>query len=275
MKQRRTANNYQVRVTDNRGIPRGRLQPLTLEETIGQLPNKLPPERWHLYWRVMTEARRRGIPFAVGGGVAATAYAGYWRDTKDIDLYVRPGDRYSLIALLQELGLADYYGQKPYDRAWIFRTYSEDTIIDVMWAMANQRARVDDAWLNGPVVNVSGEHIRIVPPEETLWSKLYVLQSDRCDWPDVFNILYAVGPKLNWRHLLDRVGDDVPLLGALLAGVRWLCPAIARQFPPWLWSAVGVAVPPSSDDCGGEQARLLDSRPWFAPLLSGSGGHPS
>jgi hypothetical protein len=247
-----------------------------VEHEIEQLPHRLPAERWGLYWRVMKEALQRNISFAIGGGHAAMAYAGTWRDSKDVDLYVKPADRDRMIALLNDLGLEDYYNQKPYDRAWIFRACSTDTIVDVMWAMANQRAQVDDLWLSGPEVQIEGERIRVLPPEEMLWSKLYVLQNDRCDWPDALNVLNSTGATLNWRHMLDRLADDAPLLGALLVIFRWLCPAKARELPAWLWQTVGLGPEQSRGDpeqCA-QRARLLDSRPWFAPTLNSSTGDP-
>ncbi|MBV9268283.1 MAG: nucleotidyltransferase family protein [Acidobacteriaceae bacterium] len=240
----------------------------SIERTIEQLPEKIPADRWDLYWRVMTEALRRKIRFALGGGLAATAYAGQWRDNKDLDLYIKPEDRDRMIRLLKDLGLEDYYDQKPYDRAWIFRSCRGDTIIDVMWAMANQRAHVDELWLNGPVIDIDGEQIRMLPVEETLWSKLYVLQSDRCDWPDALNILYSSGPKLDWARLLERVADDAPLLGGLLAIFRWLCPEKADEFPAWVWAAVGLKELSNAQGCGPERAKLLDSRSWFGWTLN-------
>ena len=46
----------------------------------------------------------------------------------------------------------------------------------------------------------------MIAPEELLWQKLYILQRDRCDWPDVLNLIYALGPLLDWEHLLEPPG---------------------------------------------------------------------
>jgi hypothetical protein len=223
-----------------------------------------------LYRNVLIKAQDSGIPFALGGGMAAMVYAGQTRDSKDIDIYLRPGDRDGMIGLLTSLGLTDYYDQKPYDRSWIYRSWQDGMIVDVMWGMANQRAQVDDLWLSGPSFEVEGRSILVVPPEEILWSKLYVLQRDRCDWPDALNMLYALGPDLAWSHLLERVGPDVGLLAGLLATFRWLCPTRAAKLPASLWSRLGLE--PCSQECGAtgaKRADLLDKRPWFTPRLEG------
>lgn len=232
-------------------------------------PERFPREQWLLYKRVMSEARTRGLQFAIGGALASTTYSGQWRNTKDIDLYIRSGDREHMLAILADVGLEDYYDQKPYDRNWIYRSCRDDLIVDVMWAMANQRAQVDDVWLSGPEVEVEGERVRLLPPEETLWSKLYVLQRDRCDWPDALSLLSAIGSEINWTHLLNRLQDDARLLKALLTVFEWLCPDGATTFPAWLWERL-AKTDNDGKNCAEialRRAGLLDSRPWFPPAI--------
>jgi len=236
-------------------------------------PERFPAEQWTLYKRVMNEARERGIKFAIGGALASTTYSGQWRNTKDIDLYIKSSDREKMVEVLSAAGLADYYDQKPYDRDWIYRSCRDDLIVDVMWAMANQRAQVDDVWLQGPEVEVEGEHFRLLPPEETLWSKLYVLQRDRCDWPDALSLLSAVGAEINWQHLLDRLGPDASLLSALLTVFEWIYPEGAHQLPIGLRDQVAQARLDAPDASGAsmDRARLLDSRQWFPPATDDDG----
>jgi hypothetical protein len=232
-------------------------------------PARMPAERWRLYRDVMASAREHSIGFAIGGGLAITAYTGQWRDTKDIDLYVCPRDRQALIQIATDAGLHDYYEREPYDRNWIHRSYGFDTIVDVMWAMANQRAVVDDDWLSGPSTIIDGLEVQFLPAEYLLWSKLYVLQRDRCDWPDAMNILYTVGSDFDWRRLLAQLEQDSGLLGGLLAAYRWLYPAKANALPPWLWRELGLSDSQERDTDADPKRRaaLLDSRPWFVPTL--------
>jgi hypothetical protein len=228
-------------------------------------------EQGEIYRRVISEARVEEIRFALGGGFAVNAYTGLRRNTKDLDIYVSPDDREAMIAILTRAGLSDYYDQQPYDRAWIYRGYLEGTIVDVIWEMANHHARVDDEWLTrGPEASVEGLRLKLLPPEELIWSKLYVLQRDRCDWPDVFNLLHVAGAALDWEWLLGRVGEDAALLAGALSVFGWLCPARARLTPPWVWRRLGLSRPAPGDapevDC--DHVNLIDSRPWFRPALT-------
>lgn len=228
---------------------------------------RFAPEQWSLYQSVIAAADDRKLKFAVGGGLAAATYCGQWRDTKDLDLYTAERNREQLIALLTSLGFVDYFDQKSYDRKWIYRGWKDGTIIDVIWSMANAHASVDDHWLNGPEVEIDGRVIHLLAPEEMIWNKLFVLQHDRCDWPDIFTVLYSIGADLDWRHLVDRVGEDASLLAGLLSVFAWLCPHRARSFPPWLWPKLGLQEPPTdSKQSSGDRADLLDSRAWFGPV---------
>lgn len=232
-------------------------------------PRRFPPEQWRIYRELIREAQKRNLRFAVGGGLAAMTYAGQWRNSKDIDLYVLPGDRDRMIGVVTELGLENYYDVLAYDRRWIYRSHKDDVIVDIMWAMANQRAHVDETWLNGPEVEAGGERFRLLAPEEELWSKLYVMQRERCDWPDSLNLIYGVGPQLDWRRLLERMVEDRALLKGVLNVFVWLAPDRARELPPWLWSELELNPPgaESGERTMRERARLLDSRPWFSPAM--------
>jgi hypothetical protein len=104
-----------------------------------------------------------------------------------------------------------------------------------------------------------------------IWAKLYVLQRDRTDWPDVLNMLYAQRENLDWGHLLRRLGEDAPLLYSVLTIFRWMCPNLAQELPGWLWQEAektgGRQQSFSPEDCR-DRADLLDRRPWFNPVIS-------
>lgn len=234
------------------------------------LSELIPEQEWRLHRAVLEAAAARGLPFALGGGLAFSAYSGRWRNTKDMDLFLLPTDREAMIAAVTGGGFDDYYEQEPYDRSWIYRGFRDGVIVDVIWQMANHRAPVDEAWLTrGQEVEVRGFCLKLVPPEEMLFSKLYVVQRTRCDWPDLLNVLSARGPEMDWEHLLRRVGEDAPLLGALVHLFRWMCPERARDLPPWIWRRMGLYEPESGQD-GDDRHRvaLLDSRDWFGPAAN-------
>jgi hypothetical protein len=227
---------------------------------------EIPDAQWRVYRSVLEGARSAGIPVAFGGAFALAAYTGELRNTKDFDLYVLPEDRHAVVDAMTRAGLVDLYDRAPYDRAWIYRASQDDSVVDAIWAMANLRTLVDEDWLTrGPELDVRGERLRPIPAEELIWSKLYVVQRERSDWFDVFNLLDATAPRLDWDRLLARLGPDLPLLAGALAVFGWLAPARATQVPPRVWTALGVRAPEGAPDRHVTRSRadLLDSRPWF------------
>jgi hypothetical protein len=235
---------------------------------------ELPAEQWSVYERVLEAADRLGIRYAVGGGLAFSHYARRWRNTKDIDIYVMPAMKEAMIGIVQGAGLRDYYEVMGYDRNWIYRSHDgRGTIVDVMWQMANYRAEVDEAWLTrGDLVKLHGRTVRLLPAEELMWSKLYIMQRERCDWGDLLNIMYARGPALDWGHLLGRVGEDRRVLAGVLEVFVWACPDRARELPVGVWESLGIAGPAvgvEEPEVDRGHIRLLDSRDWFGPNLPG------
>ncbi len=229
---------------------------------------RIEPEEWATYLLAIRTVRQAGIPFMLGGGFALAAFTGRWRDTKDIDFYIRPQDRDVTVAALSAAGFADYYDRLPYDRKWIYRSVNGEVIVDIIWSMANQRAQVDGLWFErAGSVCLRGEQLRVIPREEFVWCKLYILQRDHCDWTDIFNVLYAGGGDLDWKHLLWRLQDDLPLLKGLLTVYGWLCPTEVLRLPEKLWSRIGLPRPEAAASAAPRnRIRLLDSRCWFAAL---------
>lgn len=228
----------------------------------------IPEDEWRLYKSVIDELRERGIRFALGGGMAFSEYANRIRNTKDLDLYIFPADRDGAVQGALAAGFEDYHEQMPYDRSWIFRAYREPVIVDFIWTAPNHRMTVDPRWLTrGRDVVIRGTRLNLIPPEELIWAKLFVLQRDRCDWPDILNILANMGNLLDWRHLVDRLGHDAPLLGGVLSTFRWLSPEQARHLPSWLWHFVGLSREwnETSDEGSRDRAPVLDYRDWFGP----------
>ncbi len=232
-------------------------------------PNLIPAEQWAVYKLAIDSMNRKKIPFMLGGAFGLARYTGRWRNTKDIDFFILPENREAAIAGLTKEGFSDYYEKLAYDRGWIYRATKEDVIVDLIWGTPNRRSTVEQYWLeHATELKIRGEILKVLPAEELLWIKLYVLQRDRCDWPDILNLLYATAAGMDWGRLVKDLGDDLPLLGAALLVFSWVCPALAQFISPDLAAQFNIPRGLSSQ-CGVEingRVQLLDSRPWFASL---------
>ena len=233
-------------------------------------PQLVSSEEWHIYETALKAVRETGVPFMFAGAFSLALYTGIWRDTKDLDLLVMPEHRDIVVAAISSAGFEDFYQKLPYDRGWIYRSFHSGYIVDVIWRMANRRADVDQSWFDNAVpVAVGNEVYHVVPAEELLWHKLYVMQRERCDWPDVLNLLYTVGPQMDWKRVVARFGEDGALLNALLNVFNWICPGRLAEFPEWLRKQFHLKEPKKDSVLANERnVKFLDSRPWFAAFRS-------
>ncbi len=235
-----------------------------------ELSRFIPPDQWAVFRQVLAAARAEGVSFALGGGLAISFYTGQWRPSKDLDLYILRADREAVIRAVTGLGLADYFDAAPYDRAWIYRAHGRGVIVDLIWALANGVADVDASWLGcGAMAEVEGEPLPLISPEEMFWSKVHVVQRDRCDWPDLLNLLLMAGPAFDWQRLRRRLATEEPLLVSVLALFAWLAPGRAAELPKSLWSQLGLRPPEPGPMLDRRRVDLLDSRPWVTPAAAG------
>ena len=208
-----------------------------------------------------------GSPFLLAGALALATYTGHWRNTKDIDVIIHARDRERVIDVLKQNGFDDYFVQQPYDRSWIFRGIKDGVLFDVIWALPNHRVGVDEAWFErARNVSVGGRSYAVIPAEELVRIKLYVMQRERCDWVDVLNILAGSVETISWSWLVERMDRDLALLHAALAIFNWMCPGRAHALPAWLRKQFALPRVETDDFSLTEERRvkLFDSRPWFA-----------
>ncbi|MDB6025425.1 MAG: hypothetical protein JWM68_1648 [Verrucomicrobiales bacterium] len=233
-------------------------------------PQLVSSEEWNIYQTALDAVRATNVPFMFGGAFSLATYTGIWRDTKDLDLLILPEHQEVVADALISAGFKDYYETLSYDRGWIYRSFRDGYIVDLIWRMANRRADVDQSWFENALPVAVGEQVyHVVGPEELLWHKVYVMQRERCDWPDVFNLLYSVGPRLDWKRVVTRFGKDGALLNGLLNLFNWLCPGRVAEFPEWLRKQFHLKEPKKDAVIADEaNVKFLDSRPWFAAFRS-------
>ena len=106
--------------------------------------------------------------------------------------------------------------------------------------------------------------------------KLFVFQRNRCDWPDIMNVIRGTRGNLNWHHLLTQVGPHWRLLCALIEIFDWVCPGDRHYVPDWFRAELERRRRSDTQTDREAECRndLFDTRPWLtAPGAGYTGEH--
>src|SRR5262245_57593030 len=187
------------------------------------------PEATRFYVAALRTLIDAGVPFLVGGAYSLERYTGIVRDTKDMDVFVR---RDNFDAALAALAAAGYRTEITFPH-WLGKAFSGDDVLDVIFSSGNGCAVVDDEWFAHAVhETVLGVPVHLCPPEETIWSKAFIMERERYDGADVAHLLRACAEGLDWRRLLRRFGPHWRVLLAHLLLFGFIYPAENGRIPP-------------------------------------------
>jgi hypothetical protein len=148
--------------------------------------------------------QEQGFEPMVGGAYALKTHTGIWRDTKDLDLFLRKDRVEGALEALERAG----YRTEFTDPLWIAKAYSGPYFIDLIFSSGNGIATVDEHWRRRAATSeVLDREALIVPAEEMIWQKAFIQERERFDGADIHHLLRCKGAQLDWDHLLMRFGD--------------------------------------------------------------------
>src|SRR5262249_60671742 len=99
------------------------------------------------YRAALHTLRRSGTDFLVGGAYALERYTGIARDTKDLDIFVRPEDCEGVLAAFAEAGF-DTDLTFPH---WLAKAGAGGELVDGILSSGDSGARVDGDWIRHAV----------------------------------------------------------------------------------------------------------------------------
>jgi hypothetical protein len=166
-------------------------------------PMGLDPQSREFYQSTMKIFNQHRLPFLVGGAYAFARYTGVERHTKDFDLFVRPTDVERALQIMQRHG----FRVELTDKIWIAKIFNNGSYVDLIFGSANDVARVDEQWFEFAIPNeVLDLPALLIPPEELIWSKAFIMERDRFDGADIAHVIKQCSDKLNWIRLEQRFG---------------------------------------------------------------------
>jgi hypothetical protein len=216
--------------------------------------DKVPLAAREFYVRAMRRLDEAGIEFLVGGAYAFERYTGIARHTKDFDIFVHPRD---VPRVLDTLAAAGCETEVPFPH-WLGKARCGDDFVDVIFSSGNGVAVVDDEWFKHSVPEeIFGRPVRLIPVEEMIWSKAFIMERERFDGADVAHILRASAERIDWTRMVARFGDAWRVLMAHLVLFGFIYPGERHRIPPGVMSELSSRLQRelASPEAGGRVCR--------------------
>jgi hypothetical protein len=190
-----------------------------------------PPQREEFYTEVIELLASSEIPFLLSGTYALTFYTGIVRPTKDVDVFATAGDCLKILSYFKEKG----FDVEIVDERWLARITREEIFVDVIFNMPTASTHVTEDWFdNAPRAELFGSEVRLAPPTEFVWSKMFVQDRYRYDGADVAHMILKRHEEIDWRRLLNHMELHWEVLLIHLLNFRYIYPSERHSVPQWL-----------------------------------------
>lgn len=208
------------------------------------------------YEEALEGLQESGVNFMMGGGFALFQYTGIERDMKDLDVFCKPSEYPKIMKYFASKG----FQTELTDVRWLAKVFDGPHYIDIIFDTVNNICTVDDSWYeHATEANFGDVKVKVIPPEELVWCKIYVQNRERYDGSDVNHIFLKWGKKLDWKRLLFRMDPHWHLLLAQILQFQFVYPSEFHEIiPRWLFEELMARAheqydlpPPSEKVCRG------------------------
>ncbi len=194
-------------------------------------PFAIPREARRLYRRALLALNKARLPYVVSGAYAMYEYTGLWRHTKDLDLFL---ERRHVQAALDALADAGFEVEIT-DERWLAKAKKDELFIDLIFAAGNFVACVDETWVQrARPAKVLGVSTLLASPEDLIRFKAFICERHRFDGADIAHMIQGLHGRLDWRYLVDHMGEHWELLLWHLIFFRYCYPCRANEVPRWV-----------------------------------------
>jgi len=188
----------------------------------------IPQDEREIYKRALGALNDAGVPYVVAGAYAIYEHTGIYRQTKDLDLFCEPQAVVPAMRALHEAGFRTRLEQGH----WLAKALDEPHFVDVIFGMGNGLALIDADWYahSKPAI-LAATPVRVAPPEELIWHRLFINERHRHDMADIAHLILTRGHLMDWDRLLARTDEHWPLLLSQVQMFRYVYPGYRDQIP--------------------------------------------
>lgn len=188
----------------------------------------IPERERRIYREALEVLNGAGIPFIVSGLYAVYEYTGIYRETKDLDLFFEPGRVVAAAEALKQAGFETALEQVH----WLGKAFKDGVQVDLIYGIGNGLFLIDEGWYRHSRPGLlAATTVRIAPPEELIFHRLFISERHRWDMADVAHLILMRGPELDWERLVQRTGDHWRLLLAQIVLFDYVYPGYRDRVP--------------------------------------------
>jgi len=191
----------------------------------------IPDAEREIYRRALEALNAAGVPYIVAGAYAIYEHTGIYRKTNDLDLFFEPSSVLDAARALRSAGFVT----RLEDAHWLAKATAGEYFVDLIYGMGNGIAFIDEGWIRHSRPGVlAATPVRIAPAEELIWHRLFISERHRHDMSDIVHLMLCFGDTLDWQRLVDRVGENWPLLLSQILMFSYVYPGYRSNIPEWV-----------------------------------------
>jgi hypothetical protein len=191
----------------------------------------IPDEERAVYKRALEALNAAEVKYVVAGAYAIYEHTGIYRKTKDLDLFFEPASVVNAARALRDAGFVT----RLEDEHWLAKATHGDYFVDLIYGMGNGIALIDEGWTRHSHPGIlAATPVRIAPAEELIWHRLFISERHRHDMSDIVHLILCLGDALDWNRLVDRVGENWPLLLSQVLMFSYVYPGHKANIPKWV-----------------------------------------
>lgn len=143
--------------------------------------------------------RDAGIPFVVGGSLAAWARGGP-EVTNDLDLMLRPEDAERALQLLADAGMRP---ERPPEE-WLLKAWDGDVLVDLIFCTVEGEV-TDEQIARGEQLTVTSVAMNVLRLEDMFALRLQTLNEHYLDYAALLKMARALREQVDWDAVRMRV----------------------------------------------------------------------
>jgi hypothetical protein len=147
--------------------------------------------------------RDRGVPFVLGGSLAAWARGGP-EPQNDLDLMIKPADADAALAALAEAGMRP---ERPPEE-WLHKAWRGDVLIDLIFCPSGLEM-TDEVLARADTISVGAVATPVMALEDVLVTMLCAIDEHSLDYSRLVAIARALREQIDWPQLETRTVHSI------------------------------------------------------------------